>query len=370
MSKAKINAWRIVFFSMLVLPTVLYLLIFRGKEPETFENRTPAEAPVLTLENYNNIPDEVTAWYNDNLPFRSSMVSLYSYGVYKVFHENALPNVVVGKDNWLFYNRPDDGNNILDYKGMCQFSEEHLSMIAANLSAIQENLAAQGCRFILFIAPDKDHVYPEKMPDYIQGPGPSRASGLISYLQENTDVTVLYPMAEFLYFREENEEDPLYYHYDTHWNALGAYLATRPLLLELGIEPTGRYDLSIEKNNESEYDLADLLAIRNFLHDDEGFTITDPYFEPAKLIADDGGECVVLSAEGEGVDDREVLIMRDSFADQMAPFIAPRFSKTTLLRRTGSGNSEQYREAMDHLPDVFIYEISERYLDDILTFAP
>jgi hypothetical protein len=369
-SRKKLNiVWQVVFIAALVLPTVLYLLFFRGKEPVTYENRTPVEAPDLSLENYNNIPQEITDYYNDNLPFRSTMVSAYSYGVYKLFHEPALPNVVVGKENWLFYNRPDDGTNIMDYKGMCQFSDEHLARIAAQLTEVNEHLKAENCQFILYIVPDKDHIYSEYMPDYIAGPGPSRAYGLTNYLRENTDLTVIYPTGELLGFKEENEEDTLYYHYDTHWNALGAYLGSKPLLSAMGAEATSLYEMEMERNNDSEYDLADLLAIRRFLSDDVGFSIKDPNYGEAQLVSDDGGECIVLKAEGDKVDPRHILFFRDSFADQLAPYFSNRFAQTTLLRRTGGGSSDAYREAMQSLPDVFIYEISERYLDDLLGFT-
>ncbi|MBQ7507521.1 MAG: hypothetical protein IJT05_09360 [Lachnospiraceae bacterium] len=368
MTKKKTILWQALFFAMLVLPTLLFLLFFRGKEAETYENRTPVAPPNLTLANLENVPDEITEYYNDNLPFRSTMVSLYSYGIYRVFHDAALPNVVVGKENWLFYDRKDDGTNIQDYKGMCQFSEEHLAQIAAQLTEINNSLSSQGCQFILYIVPDKDHIYPEYMPDYIAGPGPSRSYGLTNYLRENTDLTVLYPTGELLSFKEENEEDSLYYHYDTHWNALGAYLGSKSLLNVLGVEPVSLYEMEVEKTNDSEYDLADLLAIRNFVNDDVGYSITDPYHKKAKLVEDDGGECLVLKSRDEDADPRHILLFRDSFADQLSPYLAPRFKKTTLLRRTGTGESESYHKAMETLPDVFIYEISERYLDELLGF--
>ena len=89
----------------------------------------------------------------------------------------------MGKDGWLFYNNQNDGDPLAQYKGKCLFSNEELELIADNLSVTQVNLAKEGREFVLFIAPNKERVYSEYMPEYYGEPAEIYAAlQVITYL--------------------------------------------------------------------------------------------------------------------------------------------------------------------------------------------
>ena len=52
---------------------------------------------------------------------------------------------------------------------------------------------------------------------------------IVEYLKTNTDIRVVYPYEELMRFKEKYPDEPLYYHLDTHWNELGAYIGAKAL---------------------------------------------------------------------------------------------------------------------------------------------
>ena len=303
------------------------------------------------------------------MPFRNQMVALNNYGLYKVFDDSASTQVLLGKNRFMFYDNPEDGTNVLDYKGFAYFSQEHLSQVAYNLMETERLLAEKGCEFWVLIVPDKDHVYSENMPDYIAGPNYSRAAGLLEFLEGNTNLNVIYPLPELLAQKEEYEDRMLYYHYDTHWNNLGAYVGVKRLLDAMGLPSSSLWELTLTENNNSEYDLADLLCIREFLHDDEGYDIEDPVWKEATLLEESEFETVRYVSDNPEADPRKVLFIRDSFGDQALPFFARHFRETVSERRDHSFIYATQDEILEReQPDIFVMEISERYLAYLLAW--
>lgn len=367
MSKRRSVIWRVMFVLFLIAPTILYFA-FRDKLPEmNYENKEEPTFPSITEYGYEEYPEALTAYYNEEMPFRNQMIAVNNYGWYRIFHDSASPKVVLGKENWLFYNDPEDGTNIQDYKGLAFFSQEYMTAVATNLTETEKVLSKKDCEFWLLIVPDKDHVYSEEMPDYIPGPNLSRAGVLMDFLAEHTKLKVIYPLPDLLNYKDENEEESLYFHYDTHWNPLGAYVGTKPLLSAMGESPSSLWELSVEEKNDSEYDLADLLCIRDFLHDDVTYEITDPVMGEAELLEYDEMGTIRYRAEGENVDPRKVLVIRDSFGEQMLPHFSRYFAETVSERRDHSfiyATQDQILE--QEKPDVLVFEISERYLGYLL----
>ena len=79
----------------------------------------------------------------------------------------------------------------------------------------------QGSSCLLYIAPDKEQVYGEFMPEQIRRvSNESRADQLAGYLSERLKYPVLYPKAELT---ELAQDQPVYFSTDTHWNELGGY---------------------------------------------------------------------------------------------------------------------------------------------------
>ena len=140
---------------------ILFICLSRGiwffaekyLDSENYENRQMAEHPTLTAENYETFPDEYTSYFNDHLPFRNQLISLNSAIDYYCFKRSSSSYVVIGKNDYLFYSRTDDGNAIAGYQGTNLYSKKKLKSIAKRCIAMRDTLAEQGREFVLLILP-------------------------------------------------------------------------------------------------------------------------------------------------------------------------------------------------------------------------
>ena len=144
---------------------VLWLLLGRFTDNENYENRQLAEMPQWTAETAEQFPRDFESFFNDRLPFRNQMITLNSAVDYYVFGRSAHYRTTVGMEGWLFYSDSADGNPIACYQGTNLLPEEELEAIAANCLRQRDRLAARGCEFVILIAPNKNRVYAEYMPD-------------------------------------------------------------------------------------------------------------------------------------------------------------------------------------------------------------
>ena len=258
----------------------------------------------------------------------------------------------------------------MDYKGLAVLSQEDKERSISNIENSKQILAERNCDLAIIIVPDKDHVYPEHMPSYLYGPLASRAEDFVEYAKPRLDIPIVYPKAEFMMYKEENPDQDIYYHYDTHWNNLGAYIAARALLSEIGIDSTAIWELEINPVDDSSYDLANLLSIKPFVRNDVGFELRDPYAGVFTLRDDDSDMFHIMHfrAEGETVDPRRMVLIGDSFSEHLAPYLAIHFSDTYVIHRANFSrlllDNNSPLEEMD--PDLLIYEVSERYLTEAM----
>ncbi|MCR5618910.1 MAG: hypothetical protein K6F65_02335 [Lachnospiraceae bacterium] len=354
----------ISFWGFIIGFPILYMLIGAKIDTVNFENRNLAEKPELTAENISDFPLEYEAYYNDNFPFRSKLITLNSRISYQLLGEGS-GATIVGKDGWLFYNAENIGNGISigQYKGIEKFTDEELRQAAGSLEATQKWCEEHGCEFVLFIAPNKERVYGEYMPDeygtYRQG-DTCNTDQLVDYLRQNTDIRVVWAYEDMLEYKEGHPDDPMYYHLDTHWNYLGGYIGSRALLRELGIEIPSADEKNPERV-ERYQTWGDLTNLMN-LGASDLFNDTDYVFPgyPApgmQIISDDVNGIVGYTAPGR--DSRNVVIYRDSFCNIMRYFLGEHFNTIRMIPK------EYWDPSVleENTPDVLVIELTERFVD-------
>lgn len=250
---------RIIILLFFILTSSAYIIwpIFKGKyEGENKENRILAEKPVLSFDTISDFPNQMELYINDHLPFRSLMIEANSLINYYFLHTSTSNNVVIGKEDWLFY---DSQSSIDQYCGRKVYSEDQLEIIANNLQITQDNLDKLGIKFVLFIAPNRERVYSEYMPSYYGAPNENNSlDQVLKYLHDNTDINVVCPYKELIEYKETNPDMILYHKTDTHWNDLGAYIGTKVLFKEIGAN-WDESNITIEKEKDVPGDMANLL---------------------------------------------------------------------------------------------------------------
>ena len=254
--------------------------------------------------------------------------------------------VLLGKNDWLFYKTELDGHPVWDYMGINHFTEEELAAIADNLTQTRDYFENErGIDFYIMALPNKEIVYEEYMPDTIARVDEvSRAEQVAEYIWANTDLTYVFPKQAML---DAKEEYQIYYKTDTHWNQVGAFVGIQ----EIFKEAYGTYaDLdSVSFRIDSETFAGDLATIAG---------VSDKYANDTVYVFEKE------SADPAQYRDEVALIIGDSFGGFLMT-VAKGYYKDVVWINTKVEDFSM--ELIDEYnPDVIIWESVERYMETFL----
>ncbi len=225
--------------------------------------------------------------------------------------------------------------------------------------AVRERYVEDDDNFVLFVAPDKEKIYKSYLPEcYENQTGTSKAGELVRYIREHSDIKVVYPVEEL---ETAARDFPMYYKTDTHWNRIGAYTGSQPLIAALGGETQPWQELDIDIQERAPGDLALMGHVRELLGNE-----MEPYYTGYY----DGAEITLLEEDltGSGLrrtytdhapDSRSLTIVRDSFGDAMNLVLCRYFSRVTCI----NWEKIQQVDMMSRQSDIFVYEVVERWVD-------
>lgn len=365
----------VLMAGLLLLPVAFFSLVKGHVDTENYEQRTLSPLPysqeakeagmVTTLETF---PTQFEAWFNDHLPFRNQLLTLYGEAEYRVLKTSSSESVIVGKDGWLFYKGAQvaDEDPIGDYMGTDLFTEEELQKIAANFTQARDELAARGTDFVIYIAPNKERVYSEYMPDMYGEPAEyGRMQQVVDYLTQNTDLKVVCGYEDLMAFREANPETDLYYKYDTHWNNLGAYIGAEKLVQALGFDFTPLENVDVEDRHTGSYDLARLIHLGNVLNDCPNYVLTGYTPHPMETSQEQGGKVFRFRTTDGTAPGGKLFVIGDSFSTMMSPYLACHYQSGYMTFYYNYSHGQLLREE----PDAVVYETVERYIGNMLDFT-
>ncbi len=308
------------------------------------ENRTLAAAPDLALSwpAVSRFPAVFTTWFQDHFAFRGRLVQWQAAFRLLALRVSPSPTVLRGKDGWLFY--ADDGA-LDDHLNAVPLSDADLRRWATTLQHTHDRLAGQGIAYLFVIAPDKHAVYPEFLPDGLhRRPGPSRADQLVAHLRAHSTVPVLDLRPALL---DAARDARIYHRTDSHWNDLGARVASQQILARLHDLTGGRLPALAPPPASAFYrrdgrapgqDLARMLGLEGWLGEDDPrlharearARVVEPKDHEAGADASgyDLGRLVTAVAQP---DLPRAVIYRDSFGSALVPFLAEHFSRALFL---------------------------------------
>ena len=347
----------ILFTAVLIMPVLAYPLISPFLDTTNYENRTLAEFPSLDAGFF----DGLTTWFNDHLPYKNELVSLHSNLFVSLFNTTPNPRVVVGEDGWLFYNNYDAENPIDDILGRTEFSPEEIRTIEKNLNEAGESSDEKGMTFIFLLAPNKESIYREQLPDYLRdiAVDRTRADALINEIDPGKSI-VVYPKDDLI--REKGNRQ-LYYKYDTHWNKLGAYVGFRSLCQTTGISLPELSELTVHKEEGYPKDLADLAGIGNRYNDDAEYVIDD-FRTEVTVKKESVGSIAVYTSDADT--DKTVLFVHDSFYRSMVDYLPKVFTRVISVDRDYSDLYSVQEYIDEYQPDIVIMEVVERGIKILL----
>ena len=299
-----------------------------------------AKIPWFTaLQNALNSFTERLCARNKLIAFNSELTSLLTGGTYMESTQ-----VLLGKNNWLFYKTELDGHPLWDYMGINHFTDDELAAIAANLVSMRDGFNERGVDFYVTALPNKEIIYEEYMPDTVARVDTvSRAEQLADYIWDNTDLVYVYPKQALL---DAKAEGQIYYQTDTHWNQKGAFVGMQQLMHEAyGVEAKNLDSVSFDITSN---DLAGDLAVIG--------GVADKYNIDTTYVFD------ADTADKAQYRDEVALVVGDSFSGFLST-IAKGYYKEVHWIYTKDFTMSMLDE---YDADVVIWESVERYMETFL----
>lgn len=354
--KVKIKA-RLAMGAFLIACLIPSLgMLFVSGQPAA-ANQQLSPPPSFTCEDgsFNlDIFQDITDYLADHFAFRQELITADAVLNAAVFRISAEEDVLLGKEGWLFYAETAD-----DYLRASPLTSRQLWAASHTLSMVQEYVQGQGAQLLFTVAPNKASIYSEYLPDIGQPleelGNLDRLFGLLA--SEGVPCADLRPVLQ-----EQNVF--MYYRQDSHWNVLGAALAQQTLLQALNrdfepfwnspawavadshrgdlyemLYPTGT-ELDWDAKYEREFTFAHLRQPRG--PDDQRIETENP------------------TKTGS------LLMFRDSFGNNLYPFMAEEYSHALFSR------SMPYQLSLleQTKADTVIIELVERNLDYLATRSP
>ncbi|MBF0515746.1 MAG: hypothetical protein HQK97_01340 [Nitrospirae bacterium] len=350
-----------VFFISLPFMSSLFLITYKVT---ITEQRSLATKPRLNFETLATFPEDYTQYYNDNFGFRDMLIRWNNKYKVMLVHSSPIPDqVVFGKSGWLYL----DAQRVLDdYKGIKPFTPAELAKLKHTLVDRQEWLAQRGIKYYVIIAPNKETIYPEYLPDYIRKAGTTtRADQLIEYMGDNSTVKIIDVRDALI---KAKPKGLLFHTTDTHWNTYGAFWAYRQIMKTMGFpgsEPMDISDFNLYKKDLKGGDLYKLLSLSDlFTDEDVIFHPTKPYRSYLAKPGNYANPCwdpntPIVAKEIADAALPRIVIFRDSFFIALLNFVAEHFQRSVFL---WTMTFEKDIIEKEH-PDIVVTELVERDID-------
>jgi hypothetical protein len=357
-----------LLITLLCLPFIqMSLHIFPDLKSQ--ENRILAARPELKpatlsglwryMQNYQN-------YFNDNFGFRNLLIRINSFVNLKILgvSPTPLPDIVAGKEGWLFYNGTNDGSSLEDYYGLAGFTSHQLSAIKENMARLRREAASRNILLILVIAPSKHTVYEEYLPTRVSmmKGAPSRVDQLCSAWGRDDTHACFIDARNFLITAKKEMNYPLYYRTDSHWNNLGAFLVYSEIMKEVKtrypkVKALTLADFSLSSTRVSGRDLAQMINMATLLSDTQ-VTLKPLRPSAATLSSAPYAFSTAFRSEVRDYKGPHLVAFGDSFLQYMIPYLSESFSRGLYL---ASPLTMDFSVIDKEKPDVVIVELAERY---------
>ncbi len=346
----------ILFFFILCCVPSLGMLV--GKQAQPAANEILAAPPSLfdPEGGWNSqVLQQATDYIADRFAFRQEMVSANGFLQAKLFGRSAADQVLVGKEDWLFYDETKG-----DYLRTQVLSQREIQGIARSLKLIQNSCEEQGIQFLFMTAPNKNSLYPQYMPDVGKPLEKEKNLTLLQRALEKEGVRYLDLESLFL-----QQDEILYFHGDSHWNNKGAAFARDWIMEALGRQEEMKWSqqpYTLKKTHLG--DLYEMLYPKGKGLEEEVHFERDFAYEDVSGQEGDGDRMLIqtLCQGKEGA----LYMFRDSFGNALYPFLADSFGSSVFSRSIPYDVSGAVKSGADTL----MIEIVERNISWLKTYVP
>lgn len=367
---------------------ILFVIIFGGvfianivvkdKDFSELENRVLAKKPEFTVNSFveGRYANKVDDYVNDQFIFRSNFVTLKS-SVDKFLGKVENNGVYLGKDDQLF-EKPLLPNE---------------KMVNGNLKAINDFAEKYKDKNIVFnLVPNSDVVLKDKLPSN------APTVDTLKYINEfgkslDKNIKFVNPYNEL----EDHKDEYIYYKTDHHWTTLGAYYGYKAMCKDFDLEPVSLKDYNKTLVSDSFYgtlfskalfkrdngddinlyipkDKDDQVVVQYVnekknsasMYDSEYLTKKDKY---ATFLG--GNHPVVnIKTTAKLKEERKLLILKDSYANSLVPFLTTQFTEITLVDpRYYYDDLNELIKQEGYTDILFLYNANTFFQDNSLSSA-
>ena len=361
---AAVDVTLVAFFVLLIsLPLVLQLFLGEEKAIQE-EQRNLRQMPSLRLDTWTakEFPRLFEGYYTDHFRLRRSMVRAHHLVKMRLFHDSPSEAVILGKNDWLFYDGRfrNDGDPVADYRGTSPLAEDQCLQWRAVVQARASWLEPRGSLYLFVVAPNKETIYPEHMPDRFRPLSANSPMNQLTGYAGGIGNLGFCDLRRVL--KEAAGRHQVYAMTDTHWNSYGAFVAYDAIMRTVsGRFPTamGRPadDFAVSHGQQRGGDLAGLLALSDRLVEPSAPVFRPRFARRATLVP------------GPAAGDREwvvddpalptAVVFHDSFGNALTPFLVTHFRR--IVFRVGGGEFD--KDLIEKVKPQFVMTIlSERSL--------
>ena len=322
-----------VIVSIIIITLTLLFIVLDKKEFSDTENRYLQKFPEFSFESLESgeYIRKLETYLTDHFPFRNEFMFLKT-SVLKGIGQTKISDLYLGEDGYL----------LEEYT----VTPESTTIPIDVLNRFNDNLP-ENTNMSLMLVPTSVEIYSEKLPKYATN---TSQKDVIDYVYKNINFDGI---NVYDYLEKESATMDLYYKTDHHWNTFGAYLGYVAYMNYLGMDDLERpefekitdefygtfysklIDNSLEK--ESMYKLKDD-DVEYVVKDVATDTVTNTIYEEKWLNEKDkysyflGQNKALLEIENKSVDNnKKILIIKDSYANSMIPFIAKEYEYTYVI---------------------------------------
>ena len=374
MKRVRFYSLAIGFALMLILPTLDNLFHLSDRFAGN-ENRRLSERPTFHFPHVGTYVSQFDRYFKENFGWRNFLFFVYSRWKYYGLGTSPLPEkVVVGRNGW-FYLGNSYNNVVQQHQGLMPLSVDSARIITQRLVEHQQQLAQQGIKLYVFIAPDSHTIYPEYLPDHLRvSDRPSRLDVFKQYVTQHSSLPLIDVRDTLIRSRQQYE---VYYRTDTHWNDYGTLVGCAALIERIRqdvptIPPVRKADFRITSMSGGGGDLVQMLTLEKEVKDRVFYDIKPAPFLIARQTATVPDTVTGPARSGFpslrfiGPDPRRprLLLIGDSFSHSMTQFMPGYFGESYFVRTSRLDPALIRAEK----PDVVVIEIVERNLDWLARF--
>ena len=353
-----------IFFSFLILPSIIYSLFGNYFDKNNYENRVLSKKVNIVNVKLNEYTIKYENYFNDHIPFRNELTKLKNLIDLLMFNNYISKDVLIGNNKWLFYKRFNVIEKCIGIKKY-YYTKSDLEKMKFYLQMFNRELTKLNIDFFLMIAPYKEEIYYEYLPYYLKNTTEKTyIDEFIEYITNNTNIKIIYPKKLLLNYKNKYQ---LYYKYDNHWNALGAYIGFKELINKIYKTNYLIDDIKVITNNyeyrkESLFynNMASMVRLSDidYYKDDYIYNIDKySYHNPILTYSN-----TISNYNNDYIFSNSICLIRDSYGAEIFDYIASSFKESYFIHIDNF--TKEY--LLDKNIDILIFETISPFLFDRL----